>query len=220
VLASGDRIGDHRGKCYVEILSRPLNSLDRVTNLPQLERTEIARGCSGVLLIQRTGINMVRRLVRLIASFCFLGSGLALADDAARQIAGTWKLVSWLTKFDGGDIVEPYGPNAKGRLVLTPEGQWIIILTGADRKPAKTNDEKAALLDSVLAYSGKYTIEGNRIITRVDMSSNEIYTGPNQMQTRFFTVEGNKLILRTPEIVSAVRAGQKAVGTITFEREH
>jgi hypothetical protein len=27
------------------------------------------------------------------------------------------------------------------------------------------------------------------------------------------------LTLRTPEIVSAVRPGQKAVGTITFERE-
>jgi hypothetical protein len=71
----------------------------------------------------------------------------------------------------------------------------------------------------MLAYSGKYTVEGDRIITRVDMSSNEVYAGPNQNQTRFFTIEGDKLILRTPEIVSAVRVGQRAVGTITFERE-
>jgi Lipocalin-like domain len=103
--------------------------------------------------------------------------------------------------------------------VLTAEGQWIIILTGANRRPAKNIDEKAALLDSVLAYSGKYTIAGNRITTRVDMSSNEIYTGANQDQMRFFNVEGDKLTIRTPEIVSAVRPGQKAVGTITFERE-
>ena len=51
------------------------------------------------------------------------------------------------------------------------------------------------------------------------MSSNEIYTGANQDQTRFFRIEGNKLTIRTPEIASAVRPGQKAVGTITFERE-
>jgi hypothetical protein len=51
------------------------------------------------------------------------------------------------------------------------------------------------------------------------MSSNEIYTGPSQNQTRFFKIEGDKLILRTPEIVNAVRVGQKTVGTITFERE-
>jgi hypothetical protein len=103
--------------------------------------------------------------------------------------------------------------------VLTPDGQWIIILTAANRNPAKTNDEKAALLDSMLAYSGRFTIEGDRITTRVDMSSNEIYRGPNQDQTRFFKIEGDELTLRTPEIVSAVRVGQKAVGTITFKRE-
>jgi hypothetical protein len=51
------------------------------------------------------------------------------------------------------------------------------------------------------------------------MSSNEIYTGTNQDQTRFFRIEGNRLIIRTPEIVSAVRPGQKAVGTLMFERE-
>src|ERR1700730_3388083 len=118
----------------------------------------------------------------VVAACCFFRPGFAFADDTAKQITGTWKLVSWLTKFDGGDTVEPYGPNAKGRLVLTPDGQWIIILTGANRMPAKTNDEKAALLDSMIAYSGKYTIEGNRITTRVDVSSNEIYTGPNQNQ--------------------------------------
>jgi hypothetical protein len=38
--------------------------------------------------------------------------------------------------------------------VLTPEGQWIIILTGAHRGPAKNLEEKAALL-------GRYVLERN-----------------------------------------------------------
>src|SRR5436305_779521 len=87
-------------------------------------------------------------------------------------------------------------------------------------KPAKTIEEKAALLDSMIAYTGKFTVEGDKITTHVDTSSNEIYTGANQDQTRFFRIDGNKLIIQTPEIVSAVRPGQKAVGIITFEREH
>jgi hypothetical protein len=145
--------------------------------------------------------------------------GCSRAEDAATQLVGTWKLVSWSTKFDGGDTVEPYGPNAKGRLVLTSDRRWIIILTGANRKSASSVEEKAALLDSMLAYSGVYTVEADKITTRVDMSSNEIYTGANQNQTRFFRIEGDKLILRTPEIASAVRPGQKAVGTLTFQRE-
>ena len=155
----------------------------------------------------------------VLATSCSVWPACSFADDAAAQLVGTWKLVSWLTKFDGGDTVEPYGPNAKGRLVLTPDRRWIVILTGANRKPAKSVEEKAALLDTVLAYSGVYAVEGNKITTNIEMSSNEIYTGANQNQTRFFRIEGDKLTLRTPEIVSAVRPGQKAVGTITFERE-
>ena len=103
--------------------------------------------------------------------------------------------------------------------MLTLDRCWIIVLTGANRKAARTIDEKAALLDSMIAYTGKFTVDGDKITTHVDTSSNEIYTGTNQDQTRFFRIEGNKLILRTPEILSAVRPGQKAVGTITFERE-
>ena len=154
-----------------------------------------------------------------VATSCVFRPGLSYAEDAATQLTGTWKLVSWLTRFDGGDTVEPYGPNAKGRLVLTPDSHWIIILTGANRKPAKTIEEKAALFDSVLAYSGKYTVEGDKIITHVEMSSNEIYVGPLQRQTRFFTLDGDKLVIRTPEIMSAVKPGQKVVGILGWERQ-
>jgi hypothetical protein len=160
----------------------------------------------------------VKSIVSFIAAACCLfHPGTSSAGDAG--VAGAWKLVSWLVKFDGGDAVEPYGAHPKGRLVLTAEGHWIIILTAADRRPAKTNDEKAALLDSMLAYSGRYTIDGDRITTRIDVSSNEVFSGALREQVRYFRIEGDRLIIRTPEIMSAVRPGQKAVGTIVFERE-
>jgi hypothetical protein len=152
------------------------------------------------------------------AIICIAWPRLSFADDAA-HLVGTWKVVAWDTRFDGDDIVEPYGPSPRGRLVLTPDRRWIIIMTGANRKIAKSVEEKAALFDSMLAYSGIYTVEGDRITAHVEMSSNEVYTGANQDQTRFFPIEGDRLTLRTPEIASAVRVGQKAVGTITFERE-
>jgi len=160
----------------------------------------------------------VLAFIALIMSWGLL-TPVALADDAQKQLVGTWKLTAWLVQVIGEDSREPYGPNPKGRLVITPEGHWIAVITGANRRPAKTTDEKAALLDSMLAYSGKYTIEGDKITTRVDMSSNEIYTGANQVQTRFFKVEGDKLALRTPEIASAVLPGKRVVGTLSWERE-
>lgn len=103
---------------------------------------------------------------------------------------------------------------------MTPDGHWIVIITGANRHPAKTVEEKIALFDSVLAYSGKYTVQGDEITIHVDMSGNEVFTGANQVQTRFFKLDGDKLIVRTPEISSAALPGKKIVGTNIFEREH
>jgi len=48
-----------------------------------------------------------------VATSCVFQSGFSYAGDATSQLTGTWKLVSWLTRFDGGDTVEPLGPNPR-----------------------------------------------------------------------------------------------------------
>lgn len=142
------------------------------------------------------------------------------ADDS-KSLAGTWRLTGWTIRVVGEtEDKEPFGPNPKGRLVMTSDGHWIVIITGANRHPAMTAEEKIALFDSVLAYSGKYTVQGDKITIHVDMSGNEVFTGANQVQTRSFKLDGEKLIVRTPEISSAALPGKKIVGTNIFEREH
>jgi hypothetical protein len=144
----------------------------------------------------------------------------AWAEEGAKALVGSWKLTGWTVRVVGEtEDKEPFGPNPKGRLVITPQGYWIVIITGANRHAAKTPEDKLALFDSVLAYSGKYTVEGNKITVRVDMSANEVFTGPSQVQTRFFNLDGEKLTVRTPEISSAALPGKKIVGTNIFERE-
>jgi Lipocalin-like domain len=152
------------------------------------------------------------------ACSCIL-PGPGFADDAAKQVVGTWKLVSEATTLEGGDKLELFGQNPKGRLVLTPDGHWFAIITRADRSPAKTSDEKAALLDSMLAYSGKYTIDGNKVTTRVDVTHNEVFRGALQNQTRFFSVEGDELTLRTGLIASSARPGQRLESVLIWQRE-
>ncbi len=143
----------------------------------------------------------------------------ALAEDESKSLVGTWKLSGWVVQVVGDGSQEPFGPNPKGRLVLTADGYWMIIITGADRHSAKTSEDKVALFDSLLAYSGKYGIEGEKITVKVDMSANEVFSGSNQIQTRFFKLEGDKLTIRTPEMSSAALPGKKVVGTNVFERE-
>ena len=75
---------------------------------------------------------MVRFFALALAACFYLQPGITFAQDAAKQLVGTWKLTSAPSKFDGGDTIEGFGPNPKGRLVLTSDGHWIIIITRAD----------------------------------------------------------------------------------------
>ena len=159
---------------------------------------------------------MVRFL--LIAALCLMGFP-AKSGDVANELVGTWKMTSWVIQIIGGDTREPFGPNPKGRLIITPNGTLTAIGTGANRKPATNDDERLALFNSLLAYSGRYTIDGDKIITSIDISSNEVFSGANQNQMRFFRLEGQKLTLRTPEQDSGAIPGKKIVATITWERE-
>jgi Lipocalin-like domain len=151
-----------------------------------------------------------------VACFCFQ-SGFALAEDTSRQLVGSWKLSAWTIQIIGGEATEPFGPNPRGRAVFTADGHVAFVIVAANRRPATNSEESAALLKSLLVYTGKFMIEGDKFTTKVDISGNELLTG--QDQVRFFTLEGDKLAIRTAEQVSSVFPGKRVVGTLKWERE-
>ena len=160
---------------------------------------------------------MGRLLAFALAAYCYLQPGLALSDETARQLAGSWKLNSWTIQIIGGEATEPFGPNPKGRALFTLDGYVTFVIVAANRKLPANNEESATLLKTLLAYSGKFTLDGDKFTTKVDMSGNELLTG--QDQVRFFKLEGDKLSIRTAEQVSSVYPGKKVVGTLVWERE-
>ena len=160
---------------------------------------------------------MVRLIAIVVAACCYFQPGLALAQDVAKQLSGSWKLTSWTIQVIDGEAAQPFGPNPKGRAVFTPDGFSAFMIARPDRKPATNDADSAALLKSLMVYTGKFTIDGDKLTTNVDLSWNEILTGTAQV--RFFKLEGDKLSIRTAEQASAVYPGKKVVGTLTWERE-
>jgi Lipocalin-like domain len=67
------------------------------------------------------------------------------------------------------------------------------------------------------AYTGTYTIEGDKWTTMVDLHRNEIYIGTPQV--RFFKVDDNELSVRVPEQPSAVYPGKMVTATLEWVRE-
>jgi hypothetical protein len=159
---------------------------------------------------------MIRLVTLALAACCYLVPGLARAEDLSKLV-GTWKLASWQVQYVGENAREPFGPNPKGRLIVAPDGYWTVMIVKANRKPALNNADRASLLKSMLAYSGKLTPDGDKVTTAVDLSWNEINSGKNQ--TRFVKLDGDKLVISTPEQASVLVPGKRVVATFTWERE-
>ena len=96
------------------------------------------------------------------------------------NLIGTWKLVSWQVIVENEPPQIVFGLHPKGFLILTREGRIMVLTTAARRRKGMRDAERAALHKSMLAYSGKYRVEGDELITLVDASWNEEWNGTEQ----------------------------------------
>ncbi len=87
-------------------------------------------------------------------------------------LVGTWKLVScFMEDVETKEQKPAWGEHPNGYIVLTSEGRWIVVQTAEGRKAPQTDEERAAAFRSMLAYSGKYRTEGNKIVIKVDIAA-------------------------------------------------
>lgn len=132
---------------------------------------------------------------------------------AQKSVVGTYRLSSFVVDIDG-KLREPMGKSPRGYSVITST-HLIAVITGEGHKSASSIQEKAALYDMLTAYSGAYRIEGNRLVTSVDASWDEVWNGTQQW--RNFTVEGNHLILTTDPTAFGGDPTKTGVVRITWE---
>lgn len=136
---------------------------------------------------------------------------------APEDLIGVWKLVSWQVIVDNQPPQDVFGLHPKGYLVLTSEGRAIVLTTAENRNPGMGEPERAELHKSMLAYSGRYRIEGNDFITRVDVSWNEEWNGTEQR--RHFRLDGDTLFIETAPAPSIVFPGKTDFRRIVWVRE-
>ena len=132
-------------------------------------------------------------------------------------LIGIWKLVSWQVIGDDGQPLDVFGSSPKGYLILTSEGRSMALMTAENRKEGVDDAERAALHKSMLAYTGKYRVEGGDFITTVDASWNEAWNGTEQR--RHYRIEGNRLFIDTVPGPSIVFLGKTDFRRLVWERD-
>lgn len=113
------------------------------------------------------------------------------ANDRA-PIVGNWRLVSFEREFQAtGEREYPMGKAPTGYILFLPEGRMAVVITGEGRKAPATDQDRAGLFNSLVAYTGAYRVDGDKWITTVDVSANPAWVGTEQ--TRSFRVTGDRL---------------------------
>jgi hypothetical protein len=102
-------------------------------------------------------------------------------------------------------------------LILTASGRAIALTTAEHRTLGDSEAQRAALHKSMLAYTGRYRIEGDEFVTTVDASWNEAWNGTEQR--RKFRFEGDRLIIESVPAPSLLFPGKVDYRRIVWERE-
>jgi hypothetical protein len=138
------------------------------------------------------------------------------------DLVGTWKLVSASYTTDKGKVIHNvYGLNPTGFLTYTADGRMMAIITDGGRKPLSVNDRvsapasgRAEAFATSVAYAGRYTLDGDKVIHHVEVSTMQNVVNTDFVRT-IVKLEGKKITLRTPLFS---RAGLKVTQELVWER--
>ncbi|WP_394000136.1 lipocalin-like domain-containing protein [Luteimonas sp. WGS1318] len=138
---------------------------------------------------------------------------------SAGVLEGTWRLLSYAVEVKAtGALFPPMGEAPSGYVIFSAEGRVWFMLTGEGREPAASDQGLARLLETVIAYTGRYWIEGETWVTAVDVAWNPAWVGTEQR--RHFVLEGDRLQVMTPWRVMPNWADKGETRSIvTFERD-
>jgi hypothetical protein len=139
------------------------------------------------------------------------------ANATAADFVGTWRLLDYSFIHEDGSIERPWGTNVRGYLLYSAEGYMSGNLSPANDWASRRARLAAALKAhdvrlarragrrDYIAYTGRYTVEGDTITHHVEASLFPNWV--DRPETRYYKFEGDTLTLRT----GPVRSGKHTI---------
>ena len=75
-----------------------------------------------------------------------------------------------------------WGEHPNVYIILTSEGRWVVVEIVGDRKPTQTDEDRATAFGLMLAHSGRYRTEGNKIVVKVEIPWPESWKSTEQVR--------------------------------------
>jgi hypothetical protein len=155
-----------------------------------------------------------------IAMGCFVVGSFSMPCPAAAddKLVGSWKLTAFQVQaLDTKETRDALGPKPTGRLIMTASGTITNFRVADGRKPAQTDADSTLLIRTMAAWTGRYRVEGDKIIVNIESSWNERVS--NSQSERTYKIEGKTLTWTNVTSSSNFFPGRPAMGWEIFERE-
>lgn len=124
------------------------------------------------------------------------------------RFAGVWRLVSYETRQADGATAQPFGADAVGMLIYTPDG----FMSGQVMRGGRESGREGT--DGYIAYCGRYRVEEEKgeVVHRVEASLYPGWVGSEQR--RGYAFAGTRLVLSA----KLRRKGVEIVYELVWER--
>lgn len=141
------------------------------------------------------------------------------AAQSAKDLEGTWRLVSSVVERDG-NRADQFGPNPRGMMTLDAGGRFMLTIIGAglpkfasNNRATGTAEENKAVIAKSIALFGSYAMNPaeKAIILKIDSATFPNWNGAEQKRM-IATLNGDELKYVTPS------ASGGGVGTVTWKR--
>ncbi len=141
--------------------------------------------------------------------------------QTTNQLAGTYRLISYeRTIVATGQTANSFGKAPQGYIIYGRDGRMMVLMVKDERPNPKnlatmTDQERADLFRTMIAYSGTYEFDGKTVTHHVDVSWNQNFTGTDQVRNVRF--EGKRVILTT-SVKPLSTDGKVGMSVLTWEK--
>ena len=97
------------------------------------------------------------------------------------NLVDVWRLTASYVVVEGsGERTELLGPEPYAYAIFEPGGRMMVIGHAKNRTPATSTAAMAKLFRSMVAYSGKWSIDSEKFVTEVDIAADPGWVGTTQ----------------------------------------
>lgn len=149
----------------------------------------------------------------------------SITNPAQHPVVGSWRLISSeASTVHDGEMETIVTEHPEGYIMFTPWGRMMTVCVsghGEQKKlpMPKSQADFSDLWKRMLAYTGTYRIEGDEVVTNVEVSWYPHWAGTEQR--RRFTLEGDTLTIVTiPQLMgTGHRAKSMVTCKVVWQRE-